>query len=108
MGSKRDAYVEKLKARLDDWNKRIDELEAGARQFEAGTRTEVQKRIDTAKARRDELAETIESLRKASDSAWKDLRRGAKGSYKALDKAIRAAAARFKKQPPQTPSAGTE
>lgn len=108
MSSSRDAYVEKLKAKLEVWNKKIDELESTARQIEAGAKGELEKQIQAAKAKRDELVAGIEDLRKASDTAWKELRRGLKTSRKALDKSIRAAVASFKKAPPAAPSAGGE
>ena len=108
MGTRRDAYVEKMKSTLDRWNKRIGELEAGAQQLESKTRVEMQKQIDTAKAQRDELVDRIEKLRTAGDSAWKDLRKGVKTSRKALDKAIRSAASHFKQQPPNEPAGGAE
>ncbi len=108
MNSRRDAYVEKMKAKLDVWNKKIDELESSARQIEAGTKAELEKQLQAAKARRDELVAGIESLRKASDTAWKELRGGLKASRTALDKAVRAAAASFKQAPPKGTSSGTE
>jgi len=101
MSDRRDAYIEKLKARLDKWNKQIDVLEAKAREIGAGSKAEVQKHIDNVKSTRSELEENIENLRKASDNAWKDLKKGVKTSWKTLDKAVRAAAADLRQSPPE-------
>ena len=39
MTTTRDAYVQKVKAKLDEWNAEIDRLEAQARQKEADAQT---------------------------------------------------------------------
>ena len=101
MSERRDAYVEKLKARLDKWNKQIDVLETKAREIGTESKAEVQKHIDNVKSTRADLEEKIDGLRKASDSAWKDLKKGVKASWKSLDKAVRAAAADLKQSPPE-------
>jgi uncharacterized coiled-coil DUF342 family protein len=97
MSEKRDAYVEKLKAKLDDWNAKIDKLEARAQQASVDSKAELQKQIANVKARRDEVVAKIDSLRQAGDGAWKDLKGGVKSSWRALDKAFRSAASNFSK-----------
>lgn len=99
MSERRDAYVERLKARLDRWNKKIDEVEERAQKVGSDSRAEAEKQLNNIRAKRAELEERIEHVRKEGDGAWKDLRRGVKSSWRALDKAVRQAASKFK-QPP--------
>ena len=51
MNKKRDAYVQKLKAQLDEWNADINKLEAKADQAEVRARIEYHKRIADLRAR---------------------------------------------------------
>ena len=96
MSEKRDAYVAKMKARLDKWNLKIDTLEAAGQKGKADSKTEYDNQIKKLKAKRAEFEEKIENLRKVGDGAWKDLKVGVKSSWKTMDKAVRSAAANFK------------
>ena len=49
MSDTRDAYVEKMKAKLDEWNADIAKLEAQAKQKEADARVSYQDQIETLK-----------------------------------------------------------
>ena len=49
--SERDAYVEKMKAKLDEWNAEIDRLEAKARGAEADARLRYNKQIESLRTR---------------------------------------------------------
>ncbi|HUX21560.1 MAG TPA: hypothetical protein VMW69_09995 [Spirochaetia bacterium] len=95
MSEKRDAYVEKLKAKIDGWNGKIDELEARARKAGADTKAEFRNRIGSAKEKRDEIIGKIDAVQQAGEGAWKELKGGVKRSWRELDKAVRSAAANF-------------
>ncbi len=41
MGEKRDAYVQKLKGKLDEWNTEIDKLQAKSEQIKADAKDAV-------------------------------------------------------------------
>lgn len=99
VSEKRDAYVAKLKAKIDDWNAEISSLEARAHQVGANSKAEVQRQLDNAKARRDDVVAKVEGLRQAGDDAWKELKGGVKGSLKELDRAVRAASSKFSRTP---------
>ena len=97
MSDRRDAYVAKLKARLDKWNAKIDELEAKTQKIGADSRAELQNQIANIKEKRAEVEQKIESLRQAGDGAWKDLKAGAESSWKVFHQAVRSATTRFKR-----------
>ena len=59
MNEKRDAYVQKLKAQLDEWNADINKLEAKSHQAEAGAKIEYHKRIADLRERLKEVGDKI-------------------------------------------------
>ena len=94
--SDRDAYVEKFKARIDQWNADIDKLEAKAKEARADARIEHEKRIREARAKRDAAQGKLDELRNASGEAWEDVKQGAERAWSACREAVEDAAARFK------------
>ena len=100
MGETRDAYVNKLKAKLDEWNADIDRLEARARYRQADMEQACQRQIDDLKVRRRKARETLEALRNASGEAWDELRIGLDTAADALGRAIRSARAKFDRDEP--------
>lgn len=95
MGTKRDAYVEKLKGNIVKWNAEIDEFQAKADQAKAEAQAEFHKQITEIKAKRIVLEEKIEELNKAKDEAWEDVKSGVDVSRQILGQAITAAKSRF-------------
>jgi len=96
MGEKRDAYVQKLKHQIDQWNGEIDKLQAQADKLGATAKAEMQKHVETLKAKRAELEEKMTPIQKAGEEAWEDLRGGTNQALKALGDAVAAAKSRFK------------
>jgi len=89
--SKRDEYVEKLKAQLDQWNTEVAKWEAKARQAQAGARVEYEKQLKELRRQRDRALEQMKRVQAATGDAWVDLVRGADEAWakmrEALDKA---------------------
>ena len=84
MNEKRDAYVQKLKAQLDQWNADINKLEAKADQAEVGAKIEYHKRIADLRARIKEVEDHIMELQQAGEEAWEDLKQGLENSWDIL------------------------
>jgi len=51
--SKRDQYIDKIKAKLDQWNAEIDKMKAKVDEAEADTKIEYQQQLDEMRAERD-------------------------------------------------------
>ena len=95
MTTTRDAYVQKIKAKLDEWNAEIDRLEAQARQKEADAQTRLQEQIDQVKAKRRAAEEKLDDVRQAGGDAWEDLKSGVELAAEAVGDALRSARSRF-------------
>jgi septal ring factor EnvC (AmiA/AmiB activator) len=96
MSENRDAYVKKMKAKLDEWNAEIAKLEAQARKQEADTQLKLEEQIESLKKKRQSTEDDLDKLRQAGGNAWEDLKTGVENAASSLGDAIRSATSRFK------------
>ncbi|MDZ7700370.1 MAG: hypothetical protein U5R49_26725 [Deltaproteobacteria bacterium] len=96
MSETRDAYVQKLKAKMDEWNAEIDKLEAKADQADAESKIEYEKQLEDLRAKRKDVEDKMAELQQAGDGAWEDLKAGIESSWDSLGNALKSAASRFK------------
>lgn len=94
--SNRDAYVEKLKAQLDQWNAEIDKLEAKGRELQADAQVSYNKRLEDLRIRRDAAAAKLKEIQEAGESAWEDLKAGTEMAWDSLREAVSSAWSHFK------------
>ncbi len=97
MGEKRDAYVQKLKGKLDEWNTEIDKLQAKSEQIKADAKDKYQKHMDELMAHKKEVETKLAQVGKAGEGAWQDLKGGMDKAWKAMGESVQAAKTRFKK-----------
>lgn len=95
MSDTREVYVEKMKAKLDEWNAEIDKLETKSRQKEADAREAYEKQIESIKEKRQATRENLDQIREAGENAWQDLKAGFENAAASLGEAIRSAQSRF-------------
>ena len=94
--STRDAYVQKIKTQIDDWNEDISELEAKAGQASADVKMKYEQSLDSLRGERDSARQKVDQIREASDDAWKGLQAGAEDLWDRTNAAFAAAKAEFK------------
>jgi uncharacterized coiled-coil DUF342 family protein len=92
----KDAYVQKLHAKIDEWNADIDKLKAKADQLEADSRIEYQKQIEALKTKRNEIEKKLSELSHAGEGALDDLKSGIDLAREAMNEGIKSAMARFR------------
>lgn len=88
-------YIDQLESRIADLNARLEKLQLQAKLAEMEYRDDVQSQIDRFEARRDELAGTLDKLRKAGEDAWGELREGAEQAFNSMKDALQKAKSRF-------------
>jgi chromosome segregation ATPase len=93
---KRDAYVKKMQAKMDEWNAQIDKLAAKAQQAKADTKIAYEEDMEDLRAKRKNLQDKIEKMQKSSDDAWGDFKAGVEAAWESLDAGVKSAAERFK------------
>lgn len=94
--SKRDMYVEKLKAQLDEWNVEIDKLEAKVREYETTVKLKYENEIRELREKRDEARTRLAEIQEASEDAWEDLIHGFERSWDIFKESVEHAISRFK------------
>ena len=92
----KDAYVQKLHAKLDEWNAEIDKLMARADKAEADSRVEYQKQIDILRDKRAHAEQKLNEVREAGSGAWEDLKSGVQGAWDSMEEALKSARSKFK------------
>ncbi|AMV70492.1 hypothetical protein JCM30471_24850 [Desulfuromonas carbonis] len=90
-----EAYVEKVKSKIDQWNAEIEKFQAKARGAKADARIEYEEQVEELKDRRDALQEKVADLEKAGGQAWEDLKAGAEKALGEVESAFAKARDRF-------------
>lgn len=83
----REEYIDKLEAKLREWNEKIDELEKKADKQSQEAKTKIQIRMKDLKAKRSELKlkldrikdsgeDAFETIKEDSEKLWKDVKSG--------------------------------
>lgn len=96
MTEKKDAYVQKLKAKMDEWNAEIDKLEAKVDQADAEAKIEYEKQLEDLRAKRKDAEDKMAELQQAGEGAWEDLKAGIESAWDSLGSALKSASSRFK------------
>ena len=92
----RHEYIEKFKAKLDDWDSEIDELEAKALKARADIKYEVEDQLTSLRLKRDLARLKMAEIKDASEEAWEDLKGGADEAWGNLKGALEKAWSHYK------------
>lgn len=93
--SDKNAYEQKLEAKLDEWSAEIDRLVARSKQADADAQIELERELDDARSKRDAARKKLGELKNAGDDAWEDLKNGIEGAWSSLETSLKAARSRF-------------
>jgi len=94
--SMKDAYYQKLKAKLDEWSAEIDALKAKANQMDAEARIGLEEEIQRLRAQQKTAQAKLDELRQSGEGAWEDLKAGLETAWDTLRNAIDTARTRFR------------
>jgi len=73
---KKDEYVVKARAELDELSAKIDELEARSRKAGADAKKDLDKKLAELKPRREKARKDLARLKRASGKAWASIKAG--------------------------------
>lgn len=94
----RDAYVQKMKEQLDQWNAEAAKWEAKAQAAQASMKAEYEKQLNLLNSRRDEAMYQLKLLQGASTDAWQDMMKGSDQALKSMQEAFNRARSHFEKK----------
>ena len=80
----RQAYKEKVRAKIDKLNAQIDQISAETREKAADANVNYQKTLDDLYAQRDALMGKWQDLQQSSEAAWEELQAGLEKSWNEL------------------------
>ena len=97
MNERRDAYIQRLKSMLDEWNVEIDRL--AEREDKAGSNAKIEyhKKLDELRAKRDDIKIRIDAIQKSGDDAWEDLKFDLESSWEFLREGLSVFKSEFQK-----------
>lgn len=95
MPDKREAYVNKLKAQIDEWDAEVAKLEAQAKKAQADVQARYMEEVDKLNKRLAEGREMMKQIQNANEAALKDLMDGAERMWDSFEEAFRKARSRY-------------
>ena len=92
---KKEAYQDKLQARLDEWKAEIAKLRAKADGAQANARLKYMEEVDELRAHQKKAEARMEELQRAQGEAWKDMKSGMEAAWDEMGDAMKRAWKRF-------------
>jgi len=92
----RDAFIQKMLAKLEEWNAEIDTLTAKAGELKTDIQNEYREQIESLKSKQANARQKIEELQHSGEGAWGDLKTGIELAWASMGEAIDSARSRFK------------
>lgn len=92
----RQAYINKVKAQLDQYDAQLAEMKAKADQVKAGARVEFHSMMEEALVKRDVMQSQLTQLHRSSEGAWTEIQNGLEKASQELQKSFDDALAKFK------------
>lgn len=77
----REKFVERLKAKLDEWDAELDKLEARGDAAKARASQRHAERVEALKQKRAAAAQKIAEIQGATGDAWENLKEGAESMW---------------------------
>lgn len=94
--SQKEELVNKLQAKLDEYDANIDGLKALADKAGADAKLEYYKQIESLREKKEAAKTKLDELKVAGDGAWEDLKEGVESAWNDLGEALKSAVSRFK------------
>jgi len=92
----KEAYLGKLKAKLDEWNAEIDRLKAKAAAANIDLKNEIETKVGDLESRRQKVEQKMQQLREFSDKSQEDIMDRLQRAWEDLSYAVKSVKERFK------------
>ena len=94
--SQKQAFQQKLEAHLAEWDAKLEQLRAKAKEAKADIRAEFEIQLEALTSKRAVAQEKLRELRQHGEWAWEDVKGGTDKAWKEMRDAIDRAASRLK------------
>jgi predicted nuclease with TOPRIM domain len=92
----RKVYIEKMKAKMDEWDADLEKLQATTQSAQADMKVQYEEQMARLRQQQDEAREMLSKMTEASEAAWEDMRKGMEAAWTATNQAFIDAFSRFK------------
>ena len=92
----RKAYIDKLAAKLKDWDDEILKLEAKVKTSSADAKVKLNEQIKELKEKKEAARQKFNQIKEAGDDAWAEIKAGTEKSLKTLENSFKNAWKKFK------------
>jgi len=93
--SEKEAYQQKIEARIAEWNAEMDKLRAQAKGLAAEGRIEAESRLQDLTIKKEAAEAKLAELRNAGGDAWQELKSGIDRAVRELDESVKRAVSKF-------------
>ena len=93
--SSRDDYLDEFKAKLDEWNAEIHELESSARHAQADAKTQYDKQLEALRVMRDDAQTKFSEMQNTTAEAWDVMVQGTEKAWQTWSSAFENARSTF-------------
>jgi len=97
MTTRKEAYQEKIDAKLKKWRAEIDKLKADSREAKADAKLEYQHQIDELSSKQKAAEQRFNELKRAGADSWEDMKTGIDKALNALQQSFERASQRVRK-----------
>lgn len=93
---KRDEYLEKINAQIEQCNVKLMRMRGKATEVHADMKLEYLKQVDKIESKREDLNEKYEQLKKSNENSWEDIKEGTEKAFNELKESFTKATKHFK------------
>ncbi len=93
----REAYTQKLKAKIDEWNAELDRLAAKADQADGEIKVRYYKQMEELRKKRNDVEQKVQELKDSTESVWDDMKQGVENSWATWKESFTRAKSEFEK-----------
>ncbi len=96
--SKREAYEQKMKARLKELKTEIERLKAKSESVSADAKLEYQKQLDEIKGKYDKANAKFMELQRSGSESWNEMKVGMEKAWEDMNTKVDSLVSKFKQQ----------
>jgi hypothetical protein len=92
----RKEYIDKMAARLKEWDTEVEKLEVKAETAKADLKASYNQQINELRLKKAEAQQKLKKIQDAGEDAWEELKEGAEKSWQIFEDSIKNAWGKFK------------
>lgn len=92
---KREEYIDRMAAKLKEWNAEIEKLEVKAQETSSDAKKEINKEIQELRTKKQVADYKLEDIKKAGEESWKELQEESENALEDIKSSLENAKNRF-------------